>query len=163
MHSPASVISTCRLWFSQQVNSFSLTSCSPRWRPVDTKCSSFLRWCAAWTSWKTTSSREGENRKQRHAKGVMLLLWTALAVFLPSSWGLAANCDVPLYYICFRYITVYICHFSKQSNLLFWQEFNATFCLHVAHVPYLSGPLYRALCCWAPLHHWCHMTVLCIG
>ena len=52
---------TCRLWYSLPGSSSLSTSCCLRWRPEGTRCSSSPKWCAAWTSWKTTSFREGNS------------------------------------------------------------------------------------------------------
>lgn len=53
---------TCRPWCSLPGSWYLLTNCCLRWRLEDTRCSSSPKWCAAWTSWKTTSFRDGKDK-----------------------------------------------------------------------------------------------------
>lgn len=61
--------SSCRPWSRQLVNWCWLTSCCPNCWPGDTKSWSSPRWSAVWTSWKTTSSRDGEERGRNDKEG----------------------------------------------------------------------------------------------
>lgn len=51
---------SCRPWFRQQGSLCWLINYSLSWLQVATRYSSSPRWCVASTSWKITSSREGE-------------------------------------------------------------------------------------------------------